>query len=649
MKKRIIALLLAPLCGAFLCQPSYAQKTKAQLNTEVSTTFPDNIVGAITPAGVRIFQSDVINSIMPTAPVVSGNLACFNGTTGLLQDCGVAPNSLTVGVTNVANGSSGNVLFNNAGKLGEYTISGTGGVAMTNSPAFVTPNIGAATASGLTSAGQISASTSTAGLGSGFFATGSGASVAWNRTDLGADLKNWDITVNNSGSLIGRTISDAGAVGTAWITVARSGTSVSSVSIPALTYAANSVGNAALAQSAANTLKGNPTGATANQQDFTIGGLTQKATPAGTDLLVIQDQAASGALKYATVSSAVASSISAANPAASVGLSAVNGSASTYMRSDGAPALSQAIVPTWTGTHTFNNGTYSALFTNPAGFNGQTTPAAPIHVGTAALQSTAAGILLARANTGATNVHAFAENSTYNLGAAALGVADFDALATFTGAQTYDHHISFQSRPIYGSSGTITNFYGFGDFSQINAGTATNHYQHYASNPVGAGTITNAYGFYSEALTKGSTLNYAFFSAGTTPSKFGGNVDAASFSVAGTDATGAWTAYTPTFSTSSGAITTATASGRYKQIGKTVCFSAQLVITTNGTGAGHILMSLPVAPRSGVSNSFPGTMSGNLALTVISDTGSNVDLFKYDGTYSGGAVGNYFSGCYEAA
>lgn len=42
-----------------------------------------------------------------------------------------------------------------------------------------------------------------------------------------------------------------------------------------------------------------------------------------------------------------------ANPTASVGLTAVNGSATTFLRSDGAPALSQAIVPTWTGIHTF--------------------------------------------------------------------------------------------------------------------------------------------------------------------------------------------------------------------------------------------------------------------------------------------------------
>jgi hypothetical protein len=42
-----------------------------------------------------------------------------------------------------------------------------------------------------------------------------------------------------------------------------------------------------------------------------------------------------------------------ANPTASVGLTAVNGVASTFLRSDGAPALSQSIAPTWTGAHTF--------------------------------------------------------------------------------------------------------------------------------------------------------------------------------------------------------------------------------------------------------------------------------------------------------
>lgn len=44
-----------------------------------------------------------------------------------------------------------------------------------------------------------------------------------------------------------------------------------------------------------------------------------------------------------------------ANPSGTVGLTAVNGTATTAMRSDAAPALSQAVSPTWSGTHTFSN------------------------------------------------------------------------------------------------------------------------------------------------------------------------------------------------------------------------------------------------------------------------------------------------------
>lgn len=62
-----------------------------------------------------------------------------------------------------------------------------------------------------------------------------------------------------------------------------------------------------------------------------------------------------------------------ANPTASVGLTAVNGTATTFMRSDAAPALSQSIVPTWSGVHTFLDGTmklrnvantFNGVFTN---------------------------------------------------------------------------------------------------------------------------------------------------------------------------------------------------------------------------------------------------------------------------------------------
>jgi hypothetical protein len=45
-----------------------------------------------------------------------------------------------------------------------------------------------------------------------------------------------------------------------------------------------------------------------------------------------------------------------ANPTASVGLSAVNGTSTNAMRADAAPALNVAIAPTWTGQHIFDVG-----------------------------------------------------------------------------------------------------------------------------------------------------------------------------------------------------------------------------------------------------------------------------------------------------
>lgn len=82
------------LCA--LVAPAHGQSTKAQINTQIITNLPDNTVGQITPQGLRTVTSNIVNSIMPTAPVVAGNLACFSGTTGLLKDCGPGLVGLTM-------------------------------------------------------------------------------------------------------------------------------------------------------------------------------------------------------------------------------------------------------------------------------------------------------------------------------------------------------------------------------------------------------------------------------------------------------------------------------------------------------------------------------------------------------------------------
>lgn len=81
-------------------------------------------------------------------------------------------------------------------------------------------------------------------------------------------------------------------------------------------------------------------------------------------------QTGSGAVSAAPVWSALPGGFTGfANPTGTVGLTAVNGSAVTAMRSDGAPPLSQAIAPTWTANHIWSQTANSILIpvtiTNP--------------------------------------------------------------------------------------------------------------------------------------------------------------------------------------------------------------------------------------------------------------------------------------------
>lgn len=129
----LLGLSLVVVFGA----PAYGQSTKAELNTQITTDFPNQTAGAITPTKLRNVTAGIVNSIMPTAPVVSGNLACFSGTTGLLQDCGLSPSTfpLVVGTTPIAGATNKAILFNNTGILGDIAPGVAGGVLTSNGAA----------------------------------------------------------------------------------------------------------------------------------------------------------------------------------------------------------------------------------------------------------------------------------------------------------------------------------------------------------------------------------------------------------------------------------------------------------------------------------------------------------------------------------
>jgi hypothetical protein len=90
---------------------------------------------------------------------------------------------------------------------------------------------------------------------------------------------------------------------------------------------------------------------------------------------------------------------------------------------------------------------------------------------------------------------------------------------------------------------------------------------------------------------------------------------------------GAWTTYTPTITSSSGTLTTASAEGRYIRVGKLCTVVAKGTITTNGTGSGVILMSLPFTAEM--------TVTGTIALGVgreIAVAGFPLSVLRHNST-----------------
>lgn len=102
--------------------------------------------------------------------------------------------SIGVGSTAVTGGATTRVLYDNAGTLGEYVISGTGNVAMTTSPAFTTPDLGTPSAATLTNATGLPISTGVSGLGAGI--------ATWLGTPSSANLATAVTDETGTGSLV---------------------------------------------------------------------------------------------------------------------------------------------------------------------------------------------------------------------------------------------------------------------------------------------------------------------------------------------------------------------------------------------------------------------------------------------------------------
>lgn len=131
-------ILAGILLGITLALPGYA--VFAAINQVISGVRVDS--GADDGKYVK-YQSSTKSFVMDTPSGGSGGL--------------------TVGTSTITGGTNTKVLYNNSGVVGEYTVSGSGNVAMTTSPTFTTPDLGTPSAATLTNATGLPLSTGVTG------------------------------------------------------------------------------------------------------------------------------------------------------------------------------------------------------------------------------------------------------------------------------------------------------------------------------------------------------------------------------------------------------------------------------------------------------------------------------------------------------
>lgn len=146
----------------------------------------------------------------------------------------------------------------------------------------------------------------------------------------------------------------------------------------------------------------------------------------------------------------------------------------------------------------------------------------------------------------------------------------------------------------------------------------------------------------STGLTPGSASTGAISLAGTLAVANGGTGDTGT----------AWTSYTPTITAAIGTLTTVSATGRYKTLGKTCWIEIVITLTTNGTGSGALSATLP----SGVTAESAAMLVGREIVSIgkmlhgdIAASATSISpITFYDASYPGGNnTGHILSGVFE--
>lgn len=329
--------LLAVLWGL----PTFAQYSISQLPP------------ATTPlTGTEIFPCTQAGT---TKKCLTSSVAAGANATFLLQ----SPNA-GLPLSRTLAGTANEILLADGGALGNLVLSTPQAIATTSSPTFssliltnplTVPNggTGAPTLTGLVLGNGISAMTAYAGTSctNQFPRSLSAVGAATCATVANTDLANSSITLNGAAIALGGTrtlaLASADFVNQGTVNTLLHGNAAGNPTFSA-------VANADMVNSSV----------TLNGASLSLGGTRTLALASadfvnqGTTTTVLHGNAAGNPSFGSVTSSDLAAGVF-ANPSGLIGLTAVNGVATTADRSDATHAIDQSIIPTWTGIHTFSN------------------------------------------------------------------------------------------------------------------------------------------------------------------------------------------------------------------------------------------------------------------------------------------------------